>query len=186
MCRVIVLQLSRYNIVQLFIMRHGEAEPRAESDSQRELTDQGRQDIAQMVQRYSSDLAAVDVIWVSPYVRAQQTAEIVSGVLEVPIITQSCLPPNGNPADVLDMLQNIDEQTVLMVSHQPLVGVLVDDLAGLESGRYRMGTGSLANIQTDVYAKGCCELLWLHQPNSFCLGAHSKRGDLYHVPRPQI
>lgn len=152
--------------MQLFIMRHGEAESRAESDMHRELTAQGKGDIAQMAETYADDLASVDIIWASPYARAQQTAQIMSTALGKPVVTQAFLPPNGNPSEVLDILQNIGEQTVLMVSHQPLVGVLVDGLAGLEPGRYRMGTGSLANIWTDVYAKGCCELRWLHQPDS--------------------
>jgi len=129
---------------------------------------EGREDIKQMVSTYRDDLAQVDVIWASPYVRAQQTAEIVSDMLSKPIITQAFLPPNGTPQDTFDALAADQHQTVLLVSHQPLVGILVDGLAGLEPGRYRMGTGALAYISTDVYALGCGELCWLHQPTSVC------------------
>lgn len=147
-------------------MRHGEAESAAESDAQRQLTPSGREDIAQMAESYKAELSQVDVIWASPYIRAQQTAQLMSDYLSVPVITQPFLPPNGNPIDVLDALEAHRQQTVLMVSHQPLVGILVDGLAALEPGRYRMGTGSLAYISTDIYANGCCELQWLHQPAS--------------------
>lgn len=147
-------------------MRHGEAEAHAASDAKRELTAEGRQDITQMVADYAEALQQVDVIWVSPYVRAQQTAALVSESLSKPIVIKDFLPPNGNPSHVLDALEDARQQTVLMVSHQPLIGILVDNLAGLEPGRYRMGTGSLACLSTDVYANNCCALEWLYQPAS--------------------
>ncbi len=152
--------------MKLFVMRHGEAEPHAATDSARQLTDSGRADIVQMATDYADDLAAVDVIWASPYVRAQQTAQLLSLQFQRDVITQDFLPPGGNPLDVLGALEAHKDQTVLIVSHQPLVGTLLDGLACLEPGRYRMGTGSLAYVSTDIYANGCCELRWLHQPAS--------------------
>jgi phosphohistidine phosphatase SixA len=152
--------------VNVFIMRHGEAEPNADTDAKRELTPQGRKDIAQMLVDYGSELSRVDSIWASPYVRAQQTAQLLSQHFSKAVITQSFLPPNGNPADTLAALETHRNETILVVSHQPLVGILIDGLAGLEPGRYRMGTGALACLTTKVYANGCCELEWLHQPAS--------------------
>ena len=152
--------------MNVFIMRHGEAEAVADTDAQRQLTQEGRDDIAQMARSYQEDLQQADVIWASPYVRAQQTAHIMSEHFSIPVITQDFLPPNGNPADVLDYLEMHRQQTVLIVSHQPLVGILVDGLAALEPGQYRMGTGSLSYLTTQVYANGCCDLQWLHQPAS--------------------
>jgi len=119
-----------------------------------------------MVRSYEQALSSVDVIWASPYIRAQQTAELVASHLPRPVITQAFLPPNGCPDHVVSVLMGHSEQTVLIVSHQPLVGILVDQLAGLEPGRYRMGTGALAYLTTDIYANGCCDLQWLHQPLS--------------------
>jgi len=152
--------------VNVFIMRHGEAQAKAETDRQRELAQQGREDIVQMAADYSSALGSIDVIWASPYVRTQQTAKLLSEQLGKPVITQSFLQPSGNPIDTLSALEAHSENTVLIVSHQPLVGVLVDGLAGLEPGRYRMGTGALACVTTQIYANGCCDLEWLHQPAS--------------------
>ncbi len=147
-------------------MRHGEAVANAETDAQRELTLQGREDIAQMAVSYGQQLANVDEIWASPYIRAQQTADIMAAHLKKTVSTHQVLSPGGAPADVLQALEQCQNQTILIVSHQPLVGVLVDGLADLEPGRYRMGTGALAALKTDVYANGCCELSWLYQPDS--------------------
>lgn len=152
--------------MNVFIMRHGEAEAMAQTDAHRELTPEGRSDITQMASSYRDALSQVDVIWASTYVRAQQTAAIMAEHLSKPIITQPFLPPSANPTEVLSALEASRHQTVLVVSHQPLVGVLVDGLAGLEAGRYRMTTSALAYLSTDVYANGCCELRWLHHPTS--------------------
>lgn len=152
--------------MKLFVMRHGTAEELADNDVQRVLSTEGKQDIRQMSSDYVQDLQSVDVIWASPYVRTQQTAIIMAETLDKPIVTQDFLPPSGNPALVLAALQEQTDKTILIVSHQPLVGILVDGLANLESGRYRMGTGALACLSTEVYANGCCELNWLHQPAS--------------------
>jgi phosphohistidine phosphatase SixA len=147
----------------VFIMRHGEAATQAATDAERQLTEKGSWDIKDMVERCKDDLITVDEIWSSQYVRAQQTANILSGILNKPVQTQPWLAPTENPDKLVNALREV-EQTVLIVSHQPLVGTFVDKLAGLENGRYRMGTAAIACIETDVFAYGCGELRWLHQP----------------------
>jgi len=151
--------------MKLFLMRHGEAELAARNDSQRCLTDSGCEDVRQMAERHRQELAAVDALWVSPYVRAQQTADIVSDVLGTlnSRETQPLLKPSSDPNAVFKALEG-KEQTLLLVTHQPLVGTLVDLLAGLEPGSHRLGTAALACIEADVMARGCGELCWLHQP----------------------
>ena len=151
--------------MRLFIMRHGEAAVGADADAQRELTPEGREDIQWMANHYQAELAIIDEIWVSPYLRAQQTASIVADTLNKPVITQEWLTPTDNPDHFVDALREIDK-TILIVSHQPMVGTLVDRLADLEPGRYRMGTGSLACIDLELIAYRCGELKWLHHPQA--------------------
>ena len=55
-------------------------------------------------------------------------------------------------------------QSIALVSHQPLVGTLIDDLGGFECGRYRMGTAALASLSCDPMAALCCTLDWLIHP----------------------
>jgi phosphohistidine phosphatase SixA len=147
----------------VFIMRHGEAAAGADSDSARELTDQGSKDVGDMITQYQSELDAVDEIWASPYIRAQQTANIAKDILGKPLQTQAWLTPTDSIDNVLGALRKA-EKTILLVSHQPLVGTLVDRFADLEPGRYRMGTSAIACIETEFIAYGCGELRWLHQP----------------------
>lgn len=150
----------------VFFMRHGEAFPQAQSDIDRELQDSGRNDITAIIERCQQEpnfTDQIDEIWCSFYIRAQQTANIVGNMINKPVHVQTGLAPTDNPDLLLEQIRNADK-TVLVVTHQPLIGTIVDRLAGLETGRYRMGTSALAAVQTDVMAYGCGELLWLHQP----------------------
>jgi phosphohistidine phosphatase SixA len=149
--------------MRIFFMRHGEAAPQAETDSVRKLTEQGRQDVKGIISRCFDDLVHVDEIWASHYVRAQQTAQLLVDAINKPLVTHKGLIPSGNPDQLLQLLNDANK-TVVIISHQPLIGTLVDRLAGLETGRYRMGTAAIACIETDVFAYGCGELRWLHQP----------------------
>ncbi|MEO0444079.1 MAG: phosphohistidine phosphatase SixA [Pseudomonadota bacterium] len=149
--------------MQLFVMRHGEAAAGADADANRELTPQGQADVQAMATQYQHKLAPIDEIWSSPYVRAQQTAVILSDVINKPVIQQDWLTPTDNSDHLMNTLKECNK-TILVVGHQPYVGTLVDRLADLEPGRYRMGTGSLACIELELLAYRCGELKWLHHP----------------------
>ncbi len=150
--------------MNVFIMRHGEATTFANNDRERELTEHGQDEVIGMTKRCAKDFAAVDEIWASPYIRTQQTASVVSTIIDKKIVTHGFLTPTNNPDSVLKVLA-AEDKTILIVSHQPLVGTLVDKLADLETGRYRMGTAAVANINLPFWAMGCGELSWLYQPS---------------------
>ncbi len=146
----------------LYIMRHGDAQLQAASDSLRPLTKTGCEEVAAAVSRKLDELMLVDEIWVSPLVRAQQTAQIVNEKLNKPLVTQTWLHPGGSVSQVIESIQ-ATSKTLLLVSHQPLVGILVDTLTGADPGRYRLTTSSIARIDADIYAASCGNLCWLDQ-----------------------
>lgn len=149
----------------VFIMRHGEATTFSAKDVDRELTNHGREEVASMIKRCANNFAMVDEIWASPYIRTQQTAAIVSEAISKKIVTCGFLTPTNNPDNVLEALSKTDK-TILLVSHQPLVGILVNKLADLEPGRYRMNTAAVACIESEFFIAGGGELSWLHQPGN--------------------
>lgn len=154
--------------MDLFLLRHGNAESVAPRDSERQLSSVGRSELHAVLSDCQSALADVDCVLVSPYVRAQQTCDIarqyLPNVSDVQQQTVSFLTPNGSPQAVIDWAFHSSCQSVLLVTHQPLVGTLLDELCGFEPGLHRMTTASLAMVKMDVVARGLGELRWLKQP----------------------
>ncbi len=152
--------------MELFVLRHGHAESEAPKDSLRALSTLGKQEVEQAIQANVESLAGVQRLLVSPYLRAQQTATIAAELLGTKS-TETCdlIVPGGRPSEVIqhvyDYAESHNLDSIMLVSHQPLVGVLIDELCGLEPGRHRMATASLAAIDTDVVAVNCCRLRWV-------------------------
>lgn len=81
--------------MELFVLRHGHAEAEASSDSLRPLSATGAKEVAEIYSKCSDSLANVELILVSPYVRAQQT-----------LSTLTALSPH---------LQNVPQQTTTLL-----------------------------------------------------------------------
>lgn len=123
--------------MKVFIMRHGEAAMYAPSDAERPLTENGKQISHQSAQWLKTELANIDQskierVLVSPYLRAQQTLQVIQQVIDAQQINVLAeLTPGGNEAlvaDYLHVLQQQEVSSVLIVSHLPLVGYLVAEL----------------------------------------------------------
>jgi phosphohistidine phosphatase len=119
------------------------------------------------VQERIADMPLVQ-IWASPLVRAQQTAEIALSYFPgLKIQTTDLLVPEANPQVLMNWLDKLNAQfigtdrSLLLVSHQPLVGALVNLLCGKPGDYYPMGTSSLAAIRAQVVAADMGDLLWL-------------------------
>jgi phosphohistidine phosphatase len=153
----------------IFILRHGQAEVQITTDEARRLTDKGRSDTARVVQARAADMVSIGQIWASSLVRAQQTAEIAADYFpQLKIQTTDLLVPDANPQVLLEWLDELKAQqlpssseSILLVSHQPLVGLLVNMLCGKPDDYYPMNTSSLAAIRAQVIAADMGDLLWL-------------------------
>ncbi len=154
--------------VTLYIVRHGHAQMDAPTDAQRPLSKTGEQEAAIA----ASHLAGIepDVFLASPYVRAQQTANIIqnSAGIATPITTEEGITPDNDPKSVLQLLASQHTaKTLIMVSHNPLVSALVNLLVDghFGYGRYAMATASVACIEFDVPGIGQGTLKWLKHVN---------------------
>jgi phosphohistidine phosphatase len=153
----------------IFILRHGQAEAQITTDEARNLTEKGRSDTARVVGARALDMAPVAQIWASPLVRAQQTAAIAALYFpHLKIQTTELLIPEANPQALLEWLDELNQlqlqdsnQSILLVSHQPLVGAVVNKLCGTSDDFYPMGTSSLAAVRAQVIASDMGDLLWL-------------------------
>jgi phosphohistidine phosphatase len=149
--------------MQLYILRHGEAERISTSDRQRQLTNRGKAEVKAVVERHAQALANVDAIFASPFDRAQQTAAVVAEVLaHVTVQTLSIITPNNTSNDVLAFLCKQDSAgTLLLVSHQPLVSELVSELCDLPTHSVSMPTAALASIVLEPVGLGMGQLQFI-------------------------
>ena len=150
----------------LWLLRHGQAGVHAASDAQRELTDFGRQEVLQSAAHLAGQ--PLVAIIASPYVRAQQTAQLVRQQLgfQRAIITAPWLTPSGDAREVIRQLDAYEGQDVLLVSHQPLIGELGGWLVhGHRQQPLPMHTASLAQLQGELVAAGSLQLLALLHPH---------------------
>lgn len=136
--------------MNIWIMRHGEAAFNATTDSQRTLTENGREMAFQQGRWLGDELTErslrLDKILVSPYLRTQQTLECVQDGIQAvssreffansqPEIVETWegITPAGSPQTVVDYLVFLKEEgakNVLIISHLPLVFDLTYALCG--------------------------------------------------------
>ncbi|QLB12838.1 phosphohistidine phosphatase SixA [Bisgaardia hudsonensis] len=118
--------------MQIFIMRHGEAEMMAESDMARHLTSNGRKQVRQQAEWLKSVGVNIDKVIVSPYVRAQETFDEVNAVFVDTLRGKKelckSITPYGDVAIVIEYLSVLNDEgveNVFLISHLPLVGEIV-------------------------------------------------------------
>ncbi|MGU3345603.1 phosphohistidine phosphatase SixA [Pseudomonas monsensis] len=150
--------------MKLWVLRHGEAEPYgSRPDSERELTEHGRQEALKSAARLIGQ--PLTAIYASPYLRAQQTAQIVREALgfEPEIRTVEWLTPESDPEKVAEQLVSVSN--VLLVSHNPLVGHLLSYLQhGAGYPPEKVSTAGLAELESPELLIGSMTLNSLKHP----------------------
>jgi len=155
--------VSKNKIMQIYIMRHGEAqnfvEQGSRDDSQRLLTQQGKQEAQVMANWLQEQTSKATQVFVSPYNRAQQTCEIVTTSMQVSTTTLDFITPSGDVKQVHDFIdgwcndKQVESphqvQCLLIVSHMPLVSYLVAELTQSENAPI-FATAGIAQIDYNV------------------------------------
>lgn len=119
--------------MQIYIMRHGEAEAQASSDQLRALTTLGKNEAKSTSEKLAD--VCFDLVLVSPYIRAQQTKdEFLSQLNNKPkkVQTLDLITPSGSAVEVhdyLDGLINVEQlEHVAIISHMPFVSYFTAEL----------------------------------------------------------
>lgn len=147
----------------LWLLRHGEAEPRARSDAERALTERGRREVRRSAERLRG--RPLQHILASPYLRAQQSAEIVREVLglRLPLVTVDWATPDDSPRAAASHLDAYPGDC-LLVSHNPLLGSLSGLLLhGHLQQPLGLGTASLVELEGEP-VPGLMRLAGLYHP----------------------
>ena len=151
-------------------MRHGEAENIVGEDSLRPLTTKGMLEAKKMGFWLAHHKSTLMKVFVSPYLRAQQSCAKVSEAIqktsllnEISPETLDFITPSGNARQVHDFIdgllqrndylpeeQNLNQnQAVLFVSHMPFVSYLVAELTD-SLNMPIFSTGAIAIIDYNI------------------------------------
>lgn len=166
--------------MKLLLMRHGEAGLNGRTDADRSLTAYGRTQVSAVARRLLEMDLQIQKMMVSPYLRARQTAAIMSNTMlssmsgsilndvsDSMIATSAAgpwleeiseaitpeQPPESAAVAISKCFDNGD--TGLVIMHQPIISRLIYYLTGQEQS---MGTANLAMIEAPLIGLGCCEL----------------------------
>lgn len=147
--------------MQLVLFRHGEAGS-ARRDFDRCLTGRGISDVRQVACALESVLCGARAYY-SPYLRARQTCREIRSNSELQVCHElDLITPDDDPRAVIQWLQQQAQpgQTLLLVTHQPLISRLISLLAeGQEGGFYPMETASACWLEADdVWAEGLARI----------------------------
>ncbi|MGR0279702.1 phosphohistidine phosphatase SixA [Marinomonas dokdonensis] len=155
---------------RLYVLRHGEAEPYGYdvADEMRQLTEFGRQEVSATAKDFFAKGLALDAVMVSPYLRAQQTADIFCDQLgNVPHRdTNALITPYGKAMQIADWLADQPFESILLVTHQPFAYELVAYLADAPLPRdFAMTTATLACLESDDWYMACAQYQWFISPS---------------------
>jgi len=154
---------------RLYILRHGNAEPYGfDQDERRELTALGAAEVKVTAQAFLDKGEVFDAVFVSPYIRAQQTAKIFLANFEILIDRKDCplITPYGKEAEVAAWLDQQPYESILLVTHQPFAHQFVDFLVDEPLPvSFAMTTATLAALEGEFFAGACCQLRWCISPS---------------------
>jgi phosphohistidine phosphatase len=121
--------------MRIYLIRHSNAvdpgTPGYEDDSQRPLTERGRDKMNKIASALKKMKVKPDLIVSSPYVRARQTAEIVAKVMKYKrnICFNDALIPMGDANEIIgEINEKYDVDELVLVSHEPFISGLVGTL----------------------------------------------------------
>ncbi|KXF81341.1 phosphohistidine phosphatase SixA [Enterovibrio coralii] len=157
--------------MRIYIMRHGEAQTFAATDEERALTERGEQQSIEMARWLANELpdGKLDMVLVSPYLRAQQTWQGCSTVLPSPkrVLTEEGITPYGDSEHVASYVRALADvespASILLVSHLPLVGYLTAEFAP-DMQPPMFPTSSISCVDFDPET-GASDVMWLKTPS---------------------
>ena len=150
--------------MKLYLVQHGEALPR-ELDSERPLSDQGRQDAERLARFLAGRGVHVSRVWHSGKTRARQTAELLAATVApgVKAEARAGLAPNDPTEAFAETLASWREDA-MVVGHLPFMARLVTHLVTKsDDGRIvAYLPGSLVCLERDE--DGAWAIAWMLRP----------------------
>lgn len=157
--------------MNLYLIRHAIAEEESPSveDRQRALTEKGAKKMRNIAKGLKTLGIEFDYIISSPYVRAQQTAEILGDVFKLRkrIVISESIAPMGDPSQLLaEINEKYTVNSLAIVGHEPYLSNLISLLtAGGAPLEMTFKKGGVCYLTTDdLHHTRKATLQWLLTP----------------------
>jgi phosphohistidine phosphatase len=155
--------------MKVYLVRHAIAHERDRTrwpdDSKRPLTPGGKRRFRKAARGLVKLLPGPITILTSPFVRARQTAAILSAVSGGKIVECRELAHGGTSRAVFELLKVRAEKCVVLVGHEPEFGRLLAAMLGAGTARLRLKKGGAAFVEfPERVGPGSALLAWLLPP----------------------
>lgn len=149
--------------MQLLLLRHADAVPSAVTDDLRPLSDKGRQQALRVARFCKQNDIQPDVILSSPFLRTEETAQIVSEELGSELVLTAFLAAGMMPFAAIEELRaSLRFDCVMLVGHEPDLGALAGALLGAGNpGAIRFRKAALASLEVESLTCGGANLQFL-------------------------
>jgi phosphohistidine phosphatase len=159
--------------LELYLVRHAiaaERGPKYPDDSLRPLTPAGSEKFAESVPGLIEMDVGIDVCLTSPFVRARETAMILSAGLKPkpPVVEIDALKPGGRAQAIAEAIKTHAKRhrRLALVGHEPDLGELAARLLGAR-GLVAFKKGAVCLIETDgATPAGPGTLRWMLTPKA--------------------
>jgi phosphohistidine phosphatase len=156
----------------LYIVRHGIAidreDPKCPADPERYLTEEGVEKTKQVAKGISALGVAPDLFLTSPYVRANQTAEIFANALDYAkqkIRRTDLLLPGAEPSLLFrELAKDKQASSVFLFGHAPQLDDLIATALGSKHHITSLKKAGVALIELKRVSPPSAELAWLAPP----------------------
>jgi phosphohistidine phosphatase len=156
----------------LYIVRHGIAidreDPKCPADPERYLTEEGVEKTKQVAKGIATLGVAPDLFLTSPYVRANQTAEIFANALDYPrqkIRRTDLLLPGAEPTLLFrELAKDKQSSSVFLFGHAPQLNDLIATALGSKHHITSLKKAGVALLELKRVSPPSAELAWLAPP----------------------
>ena len=135
--------------MQLYLLRHAEAEDAPTHDEQRALTNKGQKQARNVGKFCRSHSIIPEIIISSPLLRAEQTARILAQEVDIQdrLKLEDFLRPGMTAENAFSCLEKYSgKASVLLVGHEPDFSKLAGFLIGTNSGNIHFRKATLMSV----------------------------------------
>jgi phosphohistidine phosphatase len=165
------MYITQEDIMILYIMRHAEAVEASDTlqENWRYLTEKGRSVAEKMSAAIAKNGPKARLTITSPLTRAVQTAEIAAenACRKNVIVASELLLPGADINELVAHLNSLDAKRVMLVGHEPQLGILVATLLGRGGQVVSLKKGACVALELDPgKADKPAGFLWYQVPGS--------------------